>query len=132
MKKRREDPLLSYLKHARNSDQHTIEPITCRRESRLEITAAEPSGRALIKRITLKPNEEFLISGDGNVRISFHPEELRPGPVVSRGVIYQVPTSYLGKAIASRDAILMAHVGLAFYANFLDQAEAFFGAGDGR
>ena len=125
---RRNDPLLSYVKNARDADQHTLSAITARSPSELTLTAGGPQGRALIKRITINGNGQLAMEGDGVLILDFRPEQTRLVPVVNRGRTYPVPKSHLGRPISSEDVLAVAHAAWAFYANVLDQAEGPFSA----
>ena len=92
---RRNYPLLSYLKNARDADQHTLSAITARSPSELTLTAGGPQGRALIKRITINGNGQMAMQGDGVLNVVFRPEHTRLLPVVNRGRTYPVPKSHL-------------------------------------
>lgn len=125
---RRNDPLLSYLKNARDADQHTLSAITARRPSELTLTAGGPQGRALIKRLTIDRDGQLAMEGDGVRNVVFRPEQTRLMPVVNRGRTYPVPWSHLGRPINSEDVLAVADAAWAFYANVLDQAEGSFSA----
>lgn len=125
---RRNDPLLSYLKNARDADQHTLSAITVRSPSELTLTAGGPQGRALIKRLTIDRDGKLLMEGDGVLNVLFRPEHTRLLPVVNRGRTYPVPSSHLVRPINPEDVLAVAHAGWAFYASVLDQAEGSFSA----
>lgn len=125
---RRKDPLLSYLKNARDADQHTLSEITARSPSALTLTAGGPQGRALIKRLTIDRDGKLRMEGDGVLNLVFRPEQTRLVPVVNRGRAYPVPRSHLGRPINPEDVLAVARTAWAYYANLLDQAEASFSA----
>lgn len=123
---RRNDPLLSYLKNARDADQHTLSAITARSPSELTLTAGGPQGRALIKRLTIDRDGQLAMEGDGELNVVFRPEQTRLMPVVNRGRPYPVPRSHLGRPINPEDVLAVADAGFSFYANLLNQAEGSF------
>ena len=121
---RRNDPLLSHLKNARDADQHTLSAITARRPSELTLTAGGPQGRALIKRLTIDRDGQLAMEGHSVLKVVFRPEQTRLMPVVNRGRTYPVPRSHLSRPINPEDVLAVAHAGWAFYAIVLDQVEA--------
>jgi len=125
---RRNDPLLSYLKNARDADQHTVTAITARRPSELTLTAGGPQGRALIKRLTIDKNGQLAMEGVGVLNVVFRPEQTRLLPVVNRSRTYPVPRSHQGRPINPEDVLAVAHAGWTFYAKVLDQVEGSFSA----
>lgn len=125
-KLRRNDPLLRYLRHARNADEHTVAPITQRQESQLSMMAG-PKGHAHIRSIRIDQHGLLVIDGDGPLKLSFHPEQMHLLPVENRGTIFPVPTRHLDKSINPTDVLSIARAALAFYTNFLNEVEAFFG-----
>ncbi len=124
---RKKDPLLSYLRHARNADEHTIAPITERKESQLLIRAAGPEGRSHIKRIRIGEDGMLMIEADGSLELSFQPYQSFLLPVVNRGNSFPVPTRHLDSAIDPTNVLSIAKAGLEYYSNFLAEAEVFFG-----
>jgi hypothetical protein len=99
----RNDQLLRYLEHARNADEHTIQLI-----------------------LDDIPKQTVTVGGDtvyvGNDVVIIAPRvELRP--VKDRGEWYDPPVEHLGKALAERGPLKVAELGLAFYADFVEQAE---------
>lgn len=77
MDERRDDPLLAYIHHARNSDTHRLE----------DITERVPAGPFVLH-----------IQGVGTVNYS-GPEHLRPLPVTDRGEVYQPPITHFGERL---------------------------------
>ena len=102
----RNDQLLRYLEHARNADEHTIQLI-----------------------LDDIPKQTVTVGGDtvydGNDVVIIAPRiELRP--VKDRGEWYDPPVEHLGKALAGRDPLKVAELGLTFYAGFVEQADTKF------
>jgi hypothetical protein len=99
----RNDQLLRYLEHARNADEHTIQLI-----------------------LDDIPKQTVTVGGDtvyvGNDVVVIAPRiELRP--VNDSGEWYDPPVEHLGKALAERDPLKVAELGLTFYAGFVEQTE---------
>lgn len=102
-KLRRQDPLVKYLRQARNADEHGIEELAMKTAAgAMTVSSRRPAT------ILVQPATYVLV------------------PVTSRGVVYPVPTSHLDKPLASTDPVLLATLGIAFYERFLDFAESTF------
>ena len=94
---------MRYLEHSRNADEHTIQLI-------LEDI----------------PKQSVTVGGDpvyvGNDVVIIAPRiDLRS--LKDRGEWSDPPIEHLGKALAERDPLKVAELGLAFYAGFVEQAE---------
>jgi hypothetical protein len=101
-RQRKKDQLLRYLKHARNADQHSLQLI-----------------------LDDIPKQTVKAGGDtvyvGNLVVTIAPRiELRP--VEDSGKWYNPPVEHLGKALAERDPLKVAELGLTFYAGLVEQA----------
>lgn len=81
MDERRDEPLLAYVHHARNSDTHRLEDTTQRM----------PAGQHLVHS-----------PGFGPVHYS-GPNHLRALPVIDCGVVYPVPTGFRNMALPYAD-----------------------------
>ena len=81
MDERRDDPLLCYIHHARNTDTH-----------RLEDTVRRTPG-------------SFVLTEPGCGEVNYSgPEHLLVLPVIDNGVVYQPPTEHLGEGLVYPDA----------------------------
>ena len=105
-RQQRNDQLLRYLEHARNADEHTLQLI-----------------------LDDIPKQTVTVGGDpvyvGNDVVIIAPRiELRP--VKDSGAWYDPRVEHLGKALAGRDPLKVAELGLDFYAGFVEQAETKF------
>ena len=103
-RQRTKDQLLRYLRHARNADEHSIQVI-------LDDIPGDT--------VTTSSGDTVYV---GNLVVTTSPRiELRP--VEDRGKWYNPPVEHLGKALAERDPLKVAELGLTFYASFVEQAE---------
>jgi len=123
-KLRKTDPLLSYLKNARDAYEHTVSEITSREPGRIGINAADGSS-LYIERMEVK-NGNISINTQQKIRIDFIPAKIKPSPVINRNRTYDVPRTHLGKPIDPDDVISIAEAGAQFYQEFLKKAENFF------
>jgi hypothetical protein len=87
MDERRDDPLLSYIHHARNSDTHCLEDTTQRL----------PAGIYTVE----MPNGRFQYSSG---------DHLRPLPVIDKGVTYPAPLEHNGVPHGFANVAFMALV----------------------
>jgi hypothetical protein len=95
---RQSDPLLSYLKHARDADNHSAQDVTYI----IHGTIQSVPGRAPM----------LFWSG---------PEPV-VAPVVSRGVTYEPPLTHLGHDLGTRDPRILSVHGCNFYAEYFTRA----------
>lgn len=105
---RKNDPLLQYLHHARNSDEHSLEevkpPITAMSVEPPEIT--KPG----FQTVTLTVQLDVI----GHL-----------APVIDRDVHYGVPNEHLGQFIRDPTPISVGHLALAYLANLIEDAKGY-------
>lgn len=101
---RNTDPLLRYLRHARNADEHSIQPVATEWQANLRATAVE----------------------SGHVKLEWKPWDRPLLPVRNRGVTYEPPTTHLGRSLVEmrRDSrlaepVFVAELALRFYRELL-------------
>lgn len=121
---RKNDPLLAYLRNARGCDEHGIDPIAEKRHGGIGIDAAE-GNRLHIRKLEMI-NGTIRIASPNKLKITIDPGQFRLVPVINRGVTYPVPTSHLESNLTGTDPISLGELGLKFYSEFLDEAEAEF------
>jgi hypothetical protein len=124
LKLRKGDPLLSYFINARGADEHTVGEITQRDQGSVSVNVG-PSGTAFIERMEIRNGVITELRGTGLV-LAFQPARVKLLPITNRGVTHLVPTQHLSQPIDPDNLLDIADKGLAFYANFLGEAEAFF------
>lgn len=114
-KLRKDDELLRYLCHARNAGQHTIELV---------------AGLAVSFTLQLQDGKGQIVFNEETGQITFHGltvlEQCQPRFTLltfkDRGVTYEPPTEHLGVK-QEFDPLRAAELGLAFYEDFVQQAE---------
>jgi hypothetical protein len=121
---RKTDELLSYVRHARNADEHGVERITDQKPAHVTINPKQ--GKDLIV--------DHLQVGPHGVRmgpklaeqakVEFHPESITLVSVRDRGSIYQPPKSHLGKELHQCTPVSVADLALTFVKHILDEAQA--------
>ena len=124
-KQRKKDPLLKYLKHARNSDQHSIQ----------ESMNIKPASRSIyieggnsvhIDKLTIKNGNVAEYKGNKPLIIEDFPHRIELAPIVDSGKLYQPPKVHLTKKILWSAPIDVAELGLDYYLNFLAKIEKYF------
>jgi hypothetical protein len=121
---RRDDELLCYIHHARNSDHHRFEDILKR----------EPGGFGIgaIGRVRVY---EFGIDWKGEPFGRWEPEtpgaqlivhrqfaHLRLVPVIDKAITYPVPTKHSGKPVLDRTVMSVGQLMVAYLESSLDEA----------
>lgn len=105
VKLRTDDPLLSYLRHARNADEHSLQQVSTDWNANLRVSDTAP----------------------GSVRVEWDPWDRPLLPVRNRGVTYNPPREHLGQSIEDRlkkgaaEPVVLADLALHFYRNMLDR-----------
>lgn len=121
-KEARTDPLLAYLRQARNAEEHGIEPIAIRHPGGLRIDAgARPAFRFMPDAnsklgIRLQP-----IISPGITPIPSHPElvAVRDDRFAQT---FDPPTSHLGTTLSDTQPVAIGYLGLRYYAALIEEA----------
>jgi hypothetical protein len=122
---RRNDPLLRYLHHARNADQHTIQQIVDHRPGHMTLNALG-GGSWYIKHMEIRGGQVVSYRGDKPLVQTVHPPRIELLKVLDRGVSYAPPTEHAGRPLERRDPITIAELALAYYTEFVNEAAAKF------
>ena len=121
-KRRKDDLLLRYLKHARNADEHTLQ----------ETVEHHPGHRTLnpaygnswyIEHLEIQGGEIVSYSGDKPLVVRDYPARLELRRFQDSGTWYEPPAYHQGRRLQQRDPISVAETGLRFYTHFVEQAE---------
>lgn len=108
-RERKKDPLLSYLKNARDVDQHSIQQIAIERGYEIKITSP-------LEGATFNAGDTITIKGE------VKEPRIETQAVTNRSEVYQPPIEHLDKRLLNpNDPIELAELGLAYYENFLDE-----------
>jgi hypothetical protein len=121
---RKTDPLLRYVHHARNADEHGIERITARVRT---LTIGDPGEYAAIEHLEIGTDGQIktLKVTQGTVR--WHPEQVIFVAVVDRGETYQPPMAHLGNPICSESLISVAELAIQYLDSLISEASEKFG-----
>jgi hypothetical protein len=122
---KRKDPLLKYLKEARNAETHTIEGTL---DSPISILVKDKYGRPFqVDGITYTlVNGHLTINIDGpHLLLDYEADVWREGPTLAsfrcRGKWYSPPRTHLGMDVKSKSPVVIGKLGLAFCKSFLDE-----------
>lgn len=114
----RDDPLINYLSKARDADHHTVELKTIAPTS-----IAVPSGGHLLLRHTAQPDTWEI---EMSHMAKFVLAHLKLHPATSRQRTWELPTAHLGHPIDPDNIREVMDFAVAFYENFLAEAESRF------
>ncbi|MBI6118332.1 hypothetical protein [Salegentibacter maritimus] len=108
-RERKKDPLLRYLKNARDADQHSIQPIT--EEKGYEAKIISPLEGAIY-------TEGDIIE----IKAEFKEPRIETNKFNNRGVVYQPPEKHLDHYLTNpKDPIELAELGIKYYEEYLSQ-----------
>lgn len=113
---RKKDPLLSYLKQARNADTHSIKEIIVRKEH--------------TQRQVFQKEQEILLADGVISELSqdmweYYPKRIELINITNRGVVYSPPQYHRGKSTNPKNVEWNGHLGIMFYEEFLRNLEGF-------
>jgi hypothetical protein len=124
VKIRRTDPLLKYLKNARDVDTHSIEEIVDKIPGSRTITTLNKQEPLFAKKLVIKNGEIIEYEGNQPLIIEDKPGRIDAKSFTNQGTIYLPPTYHLGKPLKhSKNPLEIAELGLEFYSKFLDEIE---------
>ncbi|MRX27284.1 hypothetical protein [Kangiella sp. HZ709] len=124
---RKKDPLLVFLKQARNSEMHSISPTV---NKPLHMVLKDKTGRGLlINSISSKLECGTLIIDIDtpdlipDVDVNIVPTDPTLVKIKNRGKWYNPPWSHLKKRIKDLHPVSIAELGLEFYSTYVKEAE---------
>jgi hypothetical protein len=119
---RRSDPLLKYLKHARDCDNHSVQEIVDKIPGRTTGNFINPRG-GYIERMVIEKGVVKEYSGDPMI-FEFKSGKVEAKGVQNLGQSFTPPLYHRGKPLNnSKDPIEIAELGIAFYEDYLNQIE---------
>ena len=121
-KERKDDPLLSYLHHARNAGEHTIIETASKAEFSVTGTLAHPDGTL---ELAFDNNGKPYAVGKGMNNVMVHRNEIMLCAAKDRGQYYQAPREHLGQAIEGQTAREVAALALEHAVRMIAEAETF-------
>lgn len=123
---RKEDQLLSYMREARNVEEHGIEPVA---EYHPEALAIGGGGEGVIRRIGFGPGRMIVETGPWRgdpPALEYVPPHARLIAVTNRrGKILEVPQYHRGEQLTDQSPAVLGELWLNYTAALLDEAEAY-------
>lgn len=120
--KRKTDPLLRYLKQARNADQHTIQEIA-KAKGRIPLN---PTGSGSFSYLMITKDGR-LMSDAQNIEFKLIDPSMHAANIVNKSVQYEVPTTHLGDKIEDNtNPLVLAKLGLKYYNSEILKIESAF------
>lgn len=117
---RRNDPLLRYLHHARNANEHGIQDTAHRKAVGAVIEF--PNGKEAVLRVD-SPDVIFEQQETGGAPIKRIIRYTDLVPIFDRGVKYDPPTEHLGEAIDTRDPAKISAMALEYLRRIVAEGE---------
>jgi hypothetical protein len=123
---RKSDALLLYLSQSRHADQHSVQVLMGFPMAALTLTL--PPLATVEIQIDEEKGQLKVTAGDQDIQFSLPPLPKRfcLFPITNQGREYLPPIEHLGEKIDGTNPLIVAEKGLAFYRDFLRQAEAIF------
>ena len=129
-RQRKSDPLLSYMHHARNADEHTLEQVSDFKPGRISIgqPGSLPPGKSarVVMNIEKPVDFEYSFPGAESPLIEMNSLKLRAKPVTDRGIQYEIPKSHLAKEISNPTPEKLAELTVQFVSDLIVEAESKF------
>ena len=111
---RNTDPLLQYLKQARNCDEHTVNSVVKKIPGHTTIKAG-PQGLIINRGVFNGNGETENLKHEGYLDIYFQPDQLVICDVINRGILYKAPKNHLDEIIKTQVPHEIAQIGFDFY-----------------
>lgn len=125
-RERKKDPLLRYLKHARNVDQHSIQECMTRKQAERRLGPAY-GNTWHINHLEIRNGEVVSYRGDKPLLVTDLPNRIELLPVKDRTKWFNPPSMHKGQKLFWAAPVTIAELGLEYYRSFLVQVEeAFF------
>lgn len=125
-KERKKDPVLRYIKHARNSDQHTIQEAMQKTDASSSMYVEGGPGITHIERLTIRDGKLIEYRGNKPLVIENLPNRVELLRVKDGSKWYNPPRSHKHIKLLWPAPLDVAVLGLEYYRDFVKQAEASF------
>ena len=122
-KERKKDPLLKYIKHARNSDQHTIQEGMEKKDASSSMYVEGGPGVAHIERLEIKNGKLVEYKGNKPLIIENLPNRVELLRVKDGSKTYNPPKSHKAIKLLWPAPVDVAVLGLEYYRDFVSQVE---------
>ncbi len=126
---RKSDPLLRYVSHARDAEEHTLTDTLAQEPASIGINPA--SGTSLYIQELRVIGGVMSIKSPQPVKVTIQPGRLRLLSATSRGVTYAPPSEHLGRPLESSEPLYVANRAIDYYERLLGEADRRFSARGG-
>ena len=124
VKSRRIDPLLKYMKNARDADMHSIQEIVEKINGSSSINPLNKKIGLHIDKLVIKNGKIVEYEGSQPLIIENKPAKIEAIPFVNQGTTYFPPTYHKGKSLKNpKNPIEIGGLALEFYSNYLNEIE---------
>lgn len=125
---RSSDPLLRYLKQARNADTHSIQDVAKRVPGsfHLGFDVSTPGEPVHIEKLVMRGTDIQEYRGSHPLVVTFTPETVEVKEVINRGEHYLPPESHLSQPLKTRHPTELAKLGIEFYEQLFAKVTNFF------
>ena len=122
-KLRKEDQLLCYLHHARNSDHHRLEDVTQHEGAVMRIGSEGPIYMSEFIIVNGQIYADWSPAAPGaQLVVTLLSSRLVAIPVTDRGVTYAVPTSHLGQPLPDTNVLTLGKTAMIYAETLLQEA----------
>ena len=122
-RERKKDALLKYIKHARNSDQHSIQEGVGKKDASSSMYVEGGPDVTHIERLEIRDGKLVEYRGNKPLIIENLPNRIELLRVKDRGKWYNPPKTHKQVKLLWPSPIDVAVLGLEYYRNFIKQAE---------
>lgn len=125
---RNSDPLLQYLKQARNADTHSIQDVAKRVPGSFQLGFdVQKAGESVhIETLVMRGTDIREYRGSHPLIVTFTSETVEVKEVINRNVHYPPPLSHLSQPLITRHPTELARLGIDFYEVLFDKVTNFF------
>ena len=118
---RRRDPLLKYLKQARDADNHSIQEVAEVKPGHTTMNFLNRQG-GYIKHLKINSGRIVHYEGDPMI-VKSHPTSVEAIRIKNNGQWFNPPIQHMGIPIVSKHPARLGELGISFYESFLAEAE---------
>lgn len=119
----KEDELIRYLYMARNTEEHTVNPVSRRQPGRMTINGVGPKNSLYIRKLEIR-NGQVLLDAPSGATVNIEPARVTPEDIQNKYGKFPVPKSHLGKSLEDTSLLALATLGLTFYKNVFAELKA--------
>ena len=119
---RHTDDLLSYIRHARNADEHGVDPVTIQKPGGIGIKP-KVGNSLIVDHLEIGGGKIVMGPEMANAEIVFIPASVHLSAVLDRGIYYQPPKTHLGTPLESDTPVAVAKTALSYLERVLSEAK---------